>query len=396
MKINYKFLITLFSIIILIGTCFASASKKDNNEDNKITKFKEELLNKNIQFLMKFGNIPSISTCIIQNNQTFWDNSYGFYDIKNHKSSTKNTIYHAASIAKSITATAAMQLYEKNLFKLDDDINDYLPFQIHHPQYPDITITFRMLMSHTAGLKEAPFNVQIEMIEYNQDPPSISSWIKNYFYTNDTLNEELWLDNKPGTKYSYANEDFFLIAYIVEILTEKSFNTYCKENIFIPLDMTNTSFYLSEINQSNIAIEYIYFDDYKLPIDFYSWAMYPSGNLYTTIEDLSHFVIANMNNGIYKDIRILNSSTINLMHTIQTPKNLKNKNYGLGFQIWDKLLKKNDCYGHYGSMLGTYSQIKIKTYENTGLIYLLTVNVNRGIKEKISLYLIEKIISILL
>ncbi len=57
-----------------------------------------------------------------------------------------------ASISKTITATAVMQLWEQGLFELDDDVNDYLPFNVRNPNHPDVPITFRMLLTHTSSI----------------------------------------------------------------------------------------------------------------------------------------------------------------------------------------------------------------------------------------------------
>ena len=75
-----------------------------------------------ISFLMKLANFPSISACIINNDQVIWSNSYGYYDLKNKKESNSDTIYVIASITKTVVGTALMQLWEKNLFELDEDV----------------------------------------------------------------------------------------------------------------------------------------------------------------------------------------------------------------------------------------------------------------------------------
>ena len=76
-------------------------------------------------------------------------------------------MYILSSISKTITATALMQLYEDNQFMLDDDIDDYLQFNVNHPDFPFVPITLKMLLSHTSGIKDN-WNV---MPYYDGDSP---------------------------------------------------------------------------------------------------------------------------------------------------------------------------------------------------------------------------------
>jgi CubicO group peptidase (beta-lactamase class C family) len=81
-----------------------------------------------------------------------WANSYGYADLEEKIPLRNEHIYHLASLSK--TVTALMQLYEKGLFKLDDDINRHMPVSVRNPDFPDKAITFRMLLTHTGSLED--------------------------------------------------------------------------------------------------------------------------------------------------------------------------------------------------------------------------------------------------
>ena len=72
--------------------------------------------------------------------------AFGYANIEQNISVNENTLFILSSISKTVTGTALMQLFEQNLFELDDDINQYLPFNVSHPDYPLIPITFKMLL----------------------------------------------------------------------------------------------------------------------------------------------------------------------------------------------------------------------------------------------------------
>jgi len=112
----------------------------------------DELFDKIITKIMQFGRIPAVSAAIIKGNNVTWKKGFGLYDVENEKEANKDTIYLVASISKTVTATAIMQLYEKGCFKLDDDVNKYLPFILRNPEYPNKPITFRTLLAHRSSL----------------------------------------------------------------------------------------------------------------------------------------------------------------------------------------------------------------------------------------------------
>jgi CubicO group peptidase (beta-lactamase class C family) len=85
-----------------------------------------------------------ITVGIVVNDSLVWAKAYGEADL--------DTVYDIGSVTKPFVATAVLQLYERALIDLDDDVNEYLPFSLRHPEYPDTPITIRMLLTHQSGL----------------------------------------------------------------------------------------------------------------------------------------------------------------------------------------------------------------------------------------------------
>ena len=392
-------ILALSIIFLFIITGLNSAIGIENNEENPVNNelsnfSKDQIIDRIMNLSMKIGKIPSVSACIIKNNQVIWYKGYGLSNIEKQTKPDINTIYMIASISKSITATALMQLYEQSYFELDEDINNFLPFELKNPCFPDVNISYRMLLSHTASLATEPD--YYHYIEYNSDLVPLEKWIKDYFYENNTLRKSTWNNKKPGTQYQYNSMDYCLIGYLVEQITNKTFNQYCKENIFQPLNMTNSSFLLSEINKNQTAVPYLMEDGsirckYFFPLEYYSWRMYPAGNMMSSIVDLSHFLIMHMNKGEYNGIRVLNETTAELMHTLQTPKPHIGTQYGLGFQIWLKPLKPG-YMGHDGALYGYNTRMRFKPSNDTGIIYFINRAINREIRGKIAFTIIEKVL----
>jgi len=335
---------------------------------------------------MRVSKVPSVSACIIKEDTIIWSNAYGLYDIENNKQTSCNTLYNIASISKTVTATALMRLYEQNHFDLDDDINEYLSFNVIHSKYPDIPITFRMLLSHQSGLSEDPLEFYL-YFEPEECPIPLYPWIETYLSpTGDNFTSSIWSNDAPGETFHYANIGFALIGYLVEIISGQPFYQYCDDNIFTPLKMYNTSYLLSSINRSNLAIPYHYQFHKYIPYGHYCYIGYPCGSIHTSVVELSHFIIAHMNQGKYEGYQLLNSTSIELMHTIQ----YSNGDYGLGWSIWNDTKNKH-YFGHTGGDYGVATSVTVRTTDNKAVIYFTNGEPIRPL-QNIAWLLFEKIL----
>jgi CubicO group peptidase (beta-lactamase class C family) len=345
-----------------------------------------------ISKIMKILKWPSLSLCFIKNDEVIWSNGYGFYDIENNKYASENTIYIIASITKTITGTALMQLYDQGLFDLDDDVNDYLPFSLRNPNFPDDPITFRMLLSHSSSLNYEQEN--IDGIKYyywsnfSSNPPFSFypyPWLEEHLIPNGKwYYSERWSKTyRPGERSMYANVNFDIIAYLVELISGESYLDYCTRYIFEPLEMYNTSFDLSTLDMDNIAFPYhyhnrkylhitelsYYLGPYTPTYNYWRIRLYPVGGLYTTVLDLSHFLIAHMNNGKYNDVQILKEETVKEMHRIQPPGNRDGAYFGLAW-LNDKIPFVEGIFsGHSGGILGVTTKMFYHPSDNIGIIY---------------------------
>ena len=343
-----------------------------------------------ISFFMKLARLPSLSTCIIEGDKVIWLKGYGYYDLDNDKPATENTIYNIASVTKTVTGTALMQLWEQGLFDLDEDVNNYLPFNLRNPYFPDDPITFRMLLSHSSSINseigENGFKYYF-WFNFSGDPPFS-------FYPYPWLEEHLlpggkwyysdrWSNSyRPGQNAMYANVNFDLVAYLVEIISGEPFQVYCNEHIFIPLKMYNTSFNLSSLEIEHVAVpyhwhfyKYIHINELSYYLEEYTpkgkyWRMhtYPVGGLYTTVSDLSHFLIAHMNGGVWNNVQILKNTTVDVMHRIQPGNKI---GYGLAWQTGLIAADINiTSSGHRGGTAGVHCQMFYISSDDIGIIFV--------------------------
>jgi CubicO group peptidase (beta-lactamase class C family) len=138
--------------------------------------------------------------------------------------------------------------------------------------------------------------------------------------------------------------------------------------------MYNTSFTLKNLDQSNTASPYYWMGGFYLPIKITDYLFIdPCGGLFTTVEDLSHFFIAHLNKGVYDGVRILDESTIDIMHSPQYPESRMGDNfqYGLGWAIINDQNDQPNKVGHGGGLICYSSQMYCFLKNNVSVIYMV-------------------------
>ena len=382
-----KKIIGIFVSTLLIATLILPASGKMtvstnfNNHHNEI--ISESLLLENGNYpmnnlideyiinTMSSYYIPGLSATIVKDDSVFWTNSYGYANISNDQLVENTTLFYLASVSKTITATAIMQLYEEDYFELNDPINDYLPFEVNHPDYPDIDITFLMLMTHTSSIQD-----NWNFIFYINGDPTVplGEFLEEYLTPGGEYYDsgENFYSSEPGTYYGYCNVGAALIGYLVENISGVPFDEYCETNIFQPLDMAETAWFLADLNVSNIAVPYFWEAGDYVPYAHYCTNVYPAGSLRTSVTQLRNFLIMMMNDGVYNSTQILQASTVELMLTQQLE----------WLELMGIIWWHYDLYGrliwcHPGTTPGCRTAIAIDPETNIGVI-LLTNSANNA------------------
>lgn len=321
----------------------------------------ESELDSSVHQIMEEYKIPGVSAIMFNKENVLAEKQYGWSKI-DADSISDSTVFILASSCKTIIATAIMQLWEKELFQLEDDISEYLPFDVILPNYVNSKITFKSLLTHTSGIKD---NWNVMYFYENDSPISLKEFLENYFEPEGEYYDEIKNFNnyQPNDNYlEYSNVGAALLALLVEEISKMPFNEYCNEEIFAPLGMNKTSWFLSEQkNLDNIAIPYNYnYRDWNY-IAYPHWgvAFYPAGQLRSTPKDLMSFVQLYMNYGEINNTRLLDSTTVDLI----------TNTYVLNWQglIWRY---ENNMWWHSGRSLGSSSMIAYSKETNIGIVYL--------------------------
>ncbi len=330
----------------------------------------KENLDKVIESEFKKYKKPGIGYVAVKGDSVVYIGAKGYANIHDKKEFTPETRMLIASTSKTMAVTAIMQLYEKGMVDLDEDINNYLPFEVRNPHFPGDKITVKMLLTHTSSISDKGYPASVFYLFGYVDYPVSNMDFQEYYLTQNGnyYTENNFSKNKPGTKFSYSNVAAALIACLVEHISKMDYNTYCKIHIFKPLGMNRTSWFFSETPKEEVAIPYDNNDATNPSNPFFSFPTYPDGHLMTSVEDLSKFMRAYMNGGKFNNYQLLKPETIDLI--LQEHFNDSNEHQGL---IFFKTKKGEvSVWGHDGADPGVSTEMYFNIEQKTG--YIMFVN----------------------
>jgi CubicO group peptidase (beta-lactamase class C family) len=350
-KYSYKAFCIAFSLLLFAGWRISAQTKFEELETFIIAE-------------MKAKQIPALSAAIIKDGKIAWAKGFGKQGKSNNIPVSENALFPASSIAKIIVAVAVMQQYEKGKIDLDADISKYLGYTLRNPNFRDIVITPRLLLTHQAGLTNPDFSECAVLAEFYTDTViNIQSWLQDYLAeTGKHYTPALWKNIKPGTVHLSANLGVTILAHLVEKVTGKNFRNYCDTYIFSKLGMKNTGYKMNRpgLFNDSLLVELEFETPGKNIFNSFEKTIYPATLMRTSINDWSKFLIAILNSGQYMGKRILKKTTVNEMLDVKYPNANLAFNSGVAL-MWRSYGPANDWLGHTGGgFIAASTDINVK------------------------------------
>lgn len=297
------------------------------------------------------SDIAGCVVAVVKDGNVIFAKGYGYSDLAKKKPvSATDTLFRPGSVSKLFTWTAVMQQVEQGKLNLDHDVNEYLDFKI--PATFPQPITLRHIMTHTAGFGETLRDLFI---------PDTKSLTPLRTYLVNHIPNRIF---PPGTVPAYSNYATSLAGYIVERVSGKPFNQYVKENIYDPLQMNHTTF--DQPLPPNLKP--LMSDGYQLASSGAGpWEVvqaWPAGSVSTSAMDMTHFIIAHLNNGEYNGVRILREDTAKVMHSRQFGAHPATSGMCLGF--YEETRNGHRIIGHAGDTYYFHSDTHLILDQNVG------------------------------
>lgn len=361
--------IILLFIVILVNGLFLRAQilKPGVPEQNHFSSERLQKIDKLVQQYIDSNWIAGAIGIVVHNGNIVYYKAIGYDDKEKNKRLEKDAIWRIASQTKAITSVAVMQLYENGKILLDEPISKYIPefkkpvvldkFNKADTTYTTLPakreITIRDLLTHSSGVGYAQIGSETMNAIYAKAGVVGGIGLKGGELLADNIKKlgSLPLAHQPGEKFTYGlNTD--ILGYLVEVVSGLSLDQYFRKNIFDPLGMKDTYFYIPKEKQNRLAMLHsddkskhvvntaevisvngTFYRDYPI-LDggsFYSGG----GGLVSTAYDYAIFMQMLLNGGEYNGKHLLSKNSIRLMTTNQTGDidNGHTIKFGLGFQI---------------------------------------------------------------
>jgi unsaturated rhamnogalacturonyl hydrolase len=325
--------------LVMPAVCLAQ-SDKATGEGHTI------LLAKLIEPYIENHEIAGAVVLIADRDQVIDRAAIGYADIADQSPMKSNDLFWIASMSKAMTATAVMMLVDEGKISLDDPVEKYLPIfkgqmvtsapdKLEPSQHP---ITIRETLSHTSGLRFSSNREQGAL-----DLLPLKTAVESYAAEP--------LIYQPGTKYSYSNEGINTAGRIVEVVSGMPFEDFLLQRLFVPLDMTDTTFWPTGDQLKRLAKSYESGNLREVPIGQLTYPLsdrarrypIPAGGLFSTADDVARFCQMMLNNGTFRGKRYLTESSVRLITTKETGEAVATP-YGLGWSVGDGYFEHSGAY----------------------------------------------------
>lgn len=383
MKKHLLFLLfSLFSLLSVAQTKSSKNSPPLAEATPESQGFSAERLGRVDAMLQKAvaeSDIPGAVMLIARNGKIVYWKAFGMADNQTKRALKRDDIFRIASQTKAITSTAVMMLWEQGKFQLDEPVSKYIPefkeLQVLKSfNYSDTTwatepakseITIRHLLTHTSGIGYGVIDGDERFrLMYHK------AGVTDLFTTeNISIGEsvrklaKLPLHHNPGEKYTYS-EGIDVLGYLIEVVSGEPLDVFFKKNIFDPLGMSDTYFYLpSEKAGRLVSVQQPVDGQWmRYPVTFYD-TDYPvkgamrffsgGAGLTSTAKDYATFLQMYLNGGELNGKRILSRTTVDAVLSNQVGDLFAwddSKGFGLAFGV---LNEKGQAKGGNGSA-GTF------------------------------------------
>jgi len=344
---------SLRSLIIAVAFCavFACSSQA---QENKLAPEKRTQIEAAVSAFMSSTHVPGVSVAVVENGEYEWGSGFGLADMEDNTPASEHTLYRLASISKSLTATAAMQLWERGKLDLDAPVQKYCP---SFPQKP-WPIATRQVMGHLSGIRHYKSG--------SQDDPEVGN-TKHFenpiqggldFFKNDALLSE------PGKQFHYSTHGYTLVGCVIEGASGAKYVDFVRQNVFAPAGMEQTQVddrfatipyrtrFYQKAESAKVQNADFLDSSYKIP----------GGGWLSSAEDMARFEVAILND------KLVRRATRDLMWTALKPSDGSKDEYGLG---WGNGSEDGIAsVGHTGGQQGTSTAFTIAPAQRAGVVVL--------------------------
>jgi len=308
---------------------------------------------------------------VVRNGGLEFFHGHGVADIASNTPITEDTVFRIASITKTFTAIAVMQLCEQGRIDLDTPAGDYLrAYRLLPARASFRPATVRDLLTHTAGVPQMPHPGRALMKLFAGAGLTESGDTYDFGQPLPTLAEYygggLRLAAEPGTRFTYGNHGFGTLGQIVEDVTRQPLDCYFREHIFEPLGMADSDLLRSERLKARLATGYKLRSRGVMAVTDRQSVTPGASSIYSTPRDMARYLAALAGGGANEHGRVLEAATLATMFQphYQTDPRVP----GIGLAFWRSYLGGHLAVEHQGVLPGFNSQIWVAPDDGVGVM----------------------------
>ena len=313
--------------------------------------------------------IPGLALGIVHNDEIVHLQGFGVADASG-RAVTPQTPFILASASKSFTALAIMQLVEEGKVDLDAPAVAYLPSFSVGDESAFATITVRHLLNHTSGLPEG--TAFEPMLSNDTSDGALSDRVAAV--------SDAAVEHRAGEVFEYTDANYDVLGLIVEKVSGQTYESRIRQRIFAPLGMSSSFTDQTDARQSGLATGHRSWFGFPRPFDApYSRAAMPSSYLISSAEDVTHFLISQLNGGTYDAASVLSPAGVAAMHQPAVREGDRDIFYGMGWE--SRTLGGVPVVRHKGTNANFYADMVLNKEDRWGIVILSnfdSLNFNGG------------------
>lgn len=344
-----------------IADWFTSLTPKAQEAKNRL-----EGLDTLIESALKEYEVPGLAVGILVDGQLIYSKGFGYRDVAAKKNVTPDTLFGIGSCTKAFTSFVAGTLIDEGLLDWDTQVLDVLPSFRLYDEYATNHMTLRDLLTHQSGMPRHDY-----------------MWYNSKLTRTELMQRLRYLEpaSQLRERYHYNNLMYMTAGYLMEGLTNKTWEELVRERIFTPLKMKKSNFTIEDMqDSSDFAYPYLQKNNQLVRIAFRDISVIgPAGSINSNITDMARWVEMQLAQGVYDKTPLINQSTLQEMHSPQvvvsgTPEHKEAvlSTYGIG---WGVLSYRGHYHvSHDGGAEGFTSVVTLLPNEGIGLIILTNKN----------------------
>jgi CubicO group peptidase (beta-lactamase class C family) len=307
-----------------------------------------------VQGWMTANGVPGLAVAVTRDTHVVHLRGYG--DAGNGRPVTPDTQFLVASLSKSFTALAVLQLAEEGRVELDAPVAAYLPEFTVADRARTAKITVRMLLNQTSGMADAGF----PEVGPPEEPTTLAGRVANL--------REAELVSEPGTAFHYFDPNYAVLARLVEVVSGRPFRDHLHAHVLAPLAMTGTTSVVTAAQAPSVAPDlargHILAFGVPMARDELDGSLGGSGGVISTARDMAAWLILHNQRGTFQGRSLLSPRNVELLHT---PAPGIDTSYAMG---WTRQPGPPPVIEHSGVLSTFYAQQALLPNGRYGIVFL--------------------------